>query len=74
MFWECFNFFDSEFQVLIIDGDNKPINITRNIYTDTIATQFNWKFPDNFLEEIKEKVDFRYLYEKSILHLKLRES
>ena len=62
-----FNFFDSEFQVLISDGTAEPVNVTRSIYTDTIKNQFKWEFPKDFVNEINDKVAFQYLNKKGII-------
>lgn len=61
-----FNFFDEDFNVLIIDGTSDPLKVTRELYTSTIETQFTWSFPEDFKEEIVEKVAFEYLNSKKI--------
>lgn len=61
-----FNFFDKDFNVSIIDETRKPLEITRELYTETIETQFIWNFPDDFEHEIEEKVAYKYLFDKKI--------
>lgn len=61
-----FNFFDDEFQVTIIDGKAEPVPVTREKYTDTIATQFSWSFPESFSEALNEKISYSFLKNNGI--------
>lgn len=61
-----FNFFDDSFKVTLVDNQNPPIEVSRELYTNKIATQFSWTFPDDFSSEINEKIAYKFLNDKQI--------
>ena len=61
-----FNFFDDNFKVKLIDNVDEPIEVSRELYTDTIRTQFTWNFPSDFSSDISDKVAYQFLDSKQI--------
>lgn len=56
-----FNFFDENFQVKILDNEGSDILVTKELYTEQFAKQYEWKFPDDFREMIIENPMLKFL-------------
>lgn len=62
-----FSFYDDEFKVkLINENTNKEQYITKSIYFDKLEKEFEWKFPEDFLNEINSVEEFKRLKDHGI--------
>lgn len=63
-----FSFYDKDFKVkLINENTNKEKDITKSIYFDNLEKEFEWKFPEDFSNEINTIDEFRRLNEHGII-------
>ena len=63
-----FSFYDKDFKVKLINEDtNKEKDITKSIYFDNLEKEFEWKFPEDFSNEINTIDEFRRLNEHGII-------
>jgi len=67
-----FSFYDKNFIVKIYNVDagetdeEKQIPIDKKMYWDTLNKQYEWIFPDNFKEEIKDNTFLKLLSDKGV--------
>lgn len=62
-----FSFYDSEFRVKITNENSyEEQNITKSIYFERFEKEFEWKFPDDFINEINSIESFKRLNEKGV--------
>ena len=63
-----FSFYDKDFKVKLINEDSgEEKDITKSIYFDNLEKEFEWKFPEDFLNEINTIDEFRRLNEHGII-------
>lgn len=63
-----FSFYDKDFKVKLINEDSgEEKNITKSIYFDNLEKEFEWKFPEDFSDEINTINEFRRLNEHGII-------
>jgi hypothetical protein len=63
-----FSFYDKDFKVKLINEEtNKEKDITKSIYFDNLEKEFEWKFPEDFSNEINTIDEFRRLNEHGII-------
>jgi len=63
-----FSFYDKDFKVKLINEDSgEEKNITKSIYFDNLEKEFEWKFPEDFSDEINTIDEFRRLNEHGII-------
>lgn len=63
-----FSFYDKDFKVKLINEDSgEEKDITKSIYFDNLEKEFEWKFPEDFSNEINTIDEFRRLNEHGII-------
>ena len=62
-----FSFYDKDFKVKLINEDSgEEKDITKSIYFDNLEKEFEWKFPEDFLNEINSVEEFKRLKDHNI--------
>ncbi len=67
-----FNFYDDSFVVKVYDVDAGDIDkeelkpIDKKIYWDTLNKQYEWKFPEDFENDIAENINLKLLKDKDV--------
>ena len=57
-----FSFYDAEFAVKLVDENSKQEKpITKSIYFDKLEKEFEWKFPEDFINDINSIEEFKRL-------------
>lgn len=62
-----FSFYDAEFEVKLIDENSQQEQpITKSIYFEKLEKEFEWKFPEDFLNDINSVEEFKRLKDHGI--------
>lgn len=62
-----FSFYDAEFEVKLIDENSqKEQPITKSIYFEKLEKEFEWKFPEDFINDINSVEEFKRLKDHGI--------
>ena len=62
-----FSFYDKDFKVKLINEDSgEEKDITKSIYFDNLEKEFEWKFPEDFLNELNSVEEFKRLKDHNI--------
>lgn len=62
-----FSFYDAEFEVKLIDENSQQEQpITKSIYFEKLEKEFEWKFPEDFLNDINSVEEFKRLKDYGI--------
>ena len=62
-----FSFYDAEFEVKLIDENSKQEQpITKSIYFEKLDKEFEWKFPEDFTNDIDNILEFKRLNDYGI--------
>lgn len=62
-----FSFYDSDFEVKIIDENSSNEQpISKSIYFDRLDKEFEWSFPEDFIDELDSIEEFRRLNENLV--------
>ena len=62
-----FSFYDADFEVKLIDENSqKKQPITKSIYFEKLEKEFEWKFPEDFINDIDSVVEFKRLKDHDI--------
>lgn len=62
-----FSFYDAEFEVKLIDENSQQKQpITKSIYFEKIEKEFEWKFPEDFINDINSIEEFKRLKDHGI--------
>lgn len=62
-----FSFYDAKFEVKLIDENSQQEQpITKSIYFEKLEKEFEWKFPEDFLNDINSVEEFKRLKDHGI--------
>jgi len=62
-----FSFYDAKFEVKLIDENSQQEQpITKSIYFEKLEKEFEWKFPEDFINDINSVEEFKRLKDRGV--------